>query len=123
MSDLIDRRAALDIINHELNGWLTDDERLHLEGIGIAIESLPSAPCWIPVTERLPEIDMSHQHHEDYLVQYDSGNMDVASLSNVVFWSDRITKPHWDCKVPFAEVVAWMPLPKPWEGEISNEKG
>ena len=42
MSDLISRQAALDIINAELNGWLTDDERLHLEGVGIGIECLPS---------------------------------------------------------------------------------
>ena len=41
-SDLIDRQAALDIINAELNGWLTDDERLHLEGVGTGIECLPA---------------------------------------------------------------------------------
>ena len=68
---------------------------------------------WIPVTERLPEIDMSYPHHEDYLVQYDSGNMDVASWSNVNrFWTDHVTEPHWNC-VQFAEVIAWMPLPQP----------
>ena len=42
MSDLISRQAALDIINAELNGWLTDDERLHLEGVGTGIECLPT---------------------------------------------------------------------------------
>lgn len=68
---------------------------------------------WIPVTKRLPEIDMSYPHHEDYLVQYDSGNMDVASWSNVNrFWTDHVTEPHWNC-VQFAEVIAWMPLPEP----------
>ena len=41
-SDLISRQAALDIINAELNGWLTDDERLHLEGVGTGIECLPA---------------------------------------------------------------------------------
>ena len=72
-------------------------------------------PAWIPVTDRLPEIDMSYPHHEDYLVQYDSGNMDVASWSNVNrFWTDHVTEPHWNC-VQFAEVIAWMPLPKPWK--------
>lgn len=72
---------------------------------------------WIPVTERLPEIDMSYPHHEDYLVQYDSGNMDVASWSNVNrFWTDHVTEPHWNC-VQFAEVIAWMPLPEPPEKE------
>lgn len=44
MSDLISRQAALDIIDSELNGWLADDERLylHLEGVGIRIECLPT---------------------------------------------------------------------------------
>lgn len=43
VGDTISRQAALDIINAELNGWLTDDERLHLERVGTAIELLPSA--------------------------------------------------------------------------------
>ena len=72
---------------------------------------------WIPCEERSPKIDMSYPHHDDYLVQYDSGNMDVASWSNVNrFWTDHVTEPYWNC-VQFAKVVAWMPLPKPWKGE------
>lgn len=72
---------------------------------------------WIPVTELLPAIDMSYPHHEDYLVQYDSGDMDVASWSNVNrFWTDHVTEPHWNC-VQFAEVIAWRELPEPWKGE------
>lgn len=42
MDDLISRQAALDIINSQFNGWLTDDERLHLEGVGIGIKCLPT---------------------------------------------------------------------------------
>lgn len=41
MNDPISKRAALDIIDSELNGWLTDDERLHIERVGMAIEDLP----------------------------------------------------------------------------------
>lgn len=40
--DLISRQAALDIIDSELNGWLTDDERLHIEGVAIGIACLPT---------------------------------------------------------------------------------
>ena len=40
--DLISRQAALDIIDLELNGWLTDDERLHLERVEDRIASLPT---------------------------------------------------------------------------------
>lgn len=70
---------------------------------------------WIPVTERLPEIDMSHPHHENYLVQYDSGGIDVASWSNVNrFWTNHVTEPYWNC-VQFAKVIAWMPLPESYK--------
>ena len=85
--------------------------------IGV-IDEQPSAqpePHWIPCSERLPEIDMSYPHYVCYLVQYDSGNMDVASWSNVnLFWTDHVTEPYWNC-VEFAEVVAWMPLPTPYQ--------
>ena len=83
----------------------------------VAIKELSSAPRWIPCEERTPKIDMSYPHHEDYLVQYESGDMDVASWSNVNrFWTDHVTEPYWNC-VQFAKVVAWMPLPEPWKGE------
>ena len=53
MNDLISRQAALDIIDAELSGWLTDGERLHLEGVGTGIECLPTIDPvkhgkWIP---------------------------------------------------------------------------
>lgn len=84
------------------------------------LAQLPSAPRWIPCKERLPKIDMSYPHHEDYLVQYDSGNMDVASWSNVNrFWTDHVTEPYWNC-VQFAKVIAWMPLPEPWKGDDND---
>lgn len=88
---------------------------LGLTAAEVEIEKLLSVqPKWISVTERLPEIDMSHPHHEDYLVQYDSGGIDVASWSNINrFWTDHVTEPHWNC-VQFAKVIAWMPLPEPY---------
>lgn len=57
MSDLIGRQAVLYIIDSELDGWLTDDERLHLEGVAMAIEKLPTVDHvkhgkWIPINER-----------------------------------------------------------------------
>lgn len=42
MSDLIYRQSVLDIINSELSGYMTEDSRLHLEGIGIGVEALPT---------------------------------------------------------------------------------
>lgn len=91
-----------------------------LLGLGI-ITYTDANSTWIPVSEGLPEIDMSHPHHENYLVQYDSGYMDVASWSNVNrFWTDHVTKPHWNC-AQFAEVIAWMPLPEQYKAESEGE--
>lgn len=76
---------------------------------------------WIPVTERLPEIDMTFPHSEWYLVQYEDGYMDVASWSNVNrFWTDLVTEPHWNC-AQFQTVVAWMSLPEPYRKEEAND--
>lgn len=105
MNDLIYRRDALDALEWKWAGKAAID----------AIKDLPSAQQWIPCSERLPEIDMSHPHHEDYLVQYDSGGIDVASWSNVNwFWTDHVTEPYWNC-VQFAKVIAWMPLPESYK--------
>ena len=59
--DLISRQAALDIIDSELNGWLTDDERLHLEGVAIGIECLPRIDA-VPVVRCK---DCKHVYLED----------------------------------------------------------
>lgn len=42
MNDLISRQAALDIIDSELNVWLTDEEWLRIEALGMLIEDLPA---------------------------------------------------------------------------------
>ena len=77
-------------------------------------------PRWISVSERVPEIDMHYPHSESYLVTYDSGSMDVATWSNVNRFSvEHVTKPYWN-KVQFCEVIAWMPLPKPYQ-EVNHE--
>lgn len=114
--DLISRQAAIDAIE----AYFGDLPIMGHYDMLQLIKKLPSAQPeqrWIPVTEMVPWIDMSYPHHEDYLVQYDSGDMDVASWSNVNrFWTDHVTEPHWNC-VQFAEVIAWRELPKPWKGE------
>lgn len=68
---------------------------------------------WIPVSERLPEKDGI------YLIctSWDYHNMDV------LIWADG-----WNCirhingkvdrknEIDLAEILAWMPLPEPYEG-------
>lgn len=57
---------------------------------------------WIPVSERLPEMS------EDILILLDDyKNMSVGHYD--------ITDGEWYADVPFYDVVAWMPLPKPYK--------
>ncbi len=116
----MNREEAIEILSDmraEYNLFGDEEEATRYHVLSWAIQEMKAAQQWIPISDRLPKIDMSYPHHEDYLVQYDSGYMDVASWSNVNrFWTDYVTEPYWNC-VQFAKVIAWMPLPKPWKGE------
>lgn len=84
------------------------------------INNLPSAQQWIPVKKRTPGIKMDHPHTDNYFVTYDSGDVGVAGWTNRnPFWRTAITSPYWKT-APHCEVIAWMPLPKPWEGETDG---
>lgn len=137
MNDPISKQAAIDALWKALFEYENKTEKQFLESDDFDIDDwidyrrfvqnmndidrqtildLPPASCWTSVSEKLPKIDMSYPHHKDYLVQYDSGDMDVASWSNVNrFQTDLVTEPYWNC-AQFAEVIAWMPLPEPYKG-------
>ena len=89
------------------------------------ILNLPSAPRWIPATERLPEED------KNVLVSVHFLGLDQKHKTG---WDDHI-KENWyvdiashidgywtsysdEYKVASNRhiIVAWMPLPKPWKG-------
>ena len=92
-----------------------------LTAVGIDLKKLPTVqpePPWIPVSERLPR-DMQ------YVL------LTVRRLNNAynprpfisvgyIGWNQH----HWwcahdgDCEISKVEVLAWMPLPKPFEGGI-----
>lgn len=69
---------------------------------------------WIPITERLPK-----KYIGEWLCCDKYGNIFILRYEN--------TTPNGDCvfcytdndgySVSVHDVVAWMPLPKPWEGE------
>ena len=66
---------------------------------------------WIPCSERLPK---AGEYIEDvakyYLVQNEYGDMLVARYTHGEYWEQIYqSKPIGD------EIVAWMPLPKPYE--------
>ena len=54
---------------------------------------------------------------EEYLVQYESGDMDIAEWTNTnPFWSDRTTDWHWNRVNQYDKVIAWHYLPEKYKG-------
>ena len=76
----------------------------------IIIKALEQEPRWIPVSERLPE------ETGTYLVtlEYKEHGTGITTL-----WFHGSFG--WDLRVADV-VVAWMPLPKPYEPKESEEK-
>ena len=67
---------------------------------------------WIPCSERLPKMK------EIVLITNDKGNVRCGQYRGVGFFSKNDGRPHWIWKGNTLEtVVAWMPLPKPYEVE------
>ena len=106
MNDLISRQAAIDAIK-DLEKWYYatyHEKRPTTMAVVDTLTNLPSAPQWIPVTERLPEKDGI------YIVCLDDGS---------VFEYDYISK-WWDdgaWQYCGKDVVAWLPLPDPYKEE------
>lgn len=69
---------------------------------------------WIPCSERLPV-----QEEKSYWICTDGGYQCQCRWTNINhFWTDLTTDWHWHIvDVPqYSKVVAWKPLPQPWEG-------
>lgn len=118
MSDLIDRQKALDGLEYEIK-YGAEIDRCGLDTAYDIIENLPSAEPelkWIPVTEALPKdtefvlltirrLDKSYNQTPFISVGYVSWNQSA-------WWCAH----DGDCDVHNVEVLAWMPLPEPWQG-------
>ena len=78
-------------------------------------------PRWIPVTERLPDIN-DHYTSDVCLVYCDNGAYAFAELEENIFGQVG-----WDCEredeyhESVGTVIAWMPLPEPYKGGEQNE--
>ena len=85
-----------------------------------AIEELPDRNVgkWIPVTERLPEIDEKHHCSKDVLVYLDGGYMAFSALEENIFgqtWFECERHPDVEEEM---KVTHWMPLPEPPKVDI-----
>ena len=115
--DYISRQAAINAI-----GNIPDyDDGMVFEALSHAIRDialLPSAQPeqqWIPCSERLPDIK-EHHVSEPCIVYCSNGAYAFAELEENIFGQVG-----WNCERDdeyhgaVGEVVAWMPLPEPYE--------
>jgi hypothetical protein len=81
------------------------------------IEKLPSVTQksgkWIPVSERLPK------ENKQVLIQYRTRYRDDVNLFDV---TSRADYNYWQGIGREIDVIAWMPLPTPYEPQESEEK-
>lgn len=112
--DLIKRQDAIDAIHKstEKYNYFMGMENYTDEDAIEAINTVPASQVisdveWIPVSERLPEKET------EVLVCSDTGNMEVCggSMSTEMPGEWIWYTSGWR----FGEVVAWMPLPKPYK--------
>ena len=109
MQRLIDANALVKFIDY---GHLNNpDEKLYSENdIREMIDMMPTIdtkPHWIPCSERLPEV------RQWVLCQCRAGIMDVLRLTADGSWY----KGYPNTEYMGGFVVAWMPLPEPYDGE------
>ena len=103
VEELISREAAIDAFAKELCGNARE-YAVGFNGAKKILENVPSAPRWIPVTERLPD------KNGRYLVtckQRGAWKVDW----DIWYMTPR---PGWLWE---KGITAWMPLPEPWRGE------
>lgn len=95
-----------------------------IENLEEIAKALEQEPRWIPISERFPEehyVENSYNDPSDcVLVQLDSGLMEVSR-----YWkhmNDKYNRNPWIDLDEYQTVVAWQPLPKPYEESEGNNE-
>lgn len=99
-----------------------DDEELAkaIEEVKKAnLELIAAEPHWIPCSEQLPP-----EENKTYWVCTDNGHQHECRWTNAnPFWTHLTTDWHWNIfDIPqYMKIVAWMELPKPYDGGEQDE--
>ena len=112
MNDLISRQDAI----NELYKINPSEDMLFVDAIVDMLENLPekSERKWIPVTEALPK------DNRQVLVYAQSTHFALAKYDEMreadgKYRKQWVTFDAWKPYYTIENVIAWMPLPKPWE--------
>lgn len=113
MDDTVYRQAAINAINSHF-GFNVEEE--YGSAVQEVINSLPPAklePRWTPVEDKPPKAGVRYQ------VTFESGEVGYADFRNKIFlWDGSVKENVWEIDRYYeddGEVIAWMPLPKPYE--------
>lgn len=115
MQRLIDADALIEAMTKFSNA--TGEDMTHGIFYAHIAPTIDAVPKWIPCSERLPEIK-GHYVSETCLVCLDNGAIGFSELQENIFGQVG-----WPCEreddyhEPLGDVIAWMPLPKPYEVE------
>ena len=109
MSDLIDRKAAIDLWERYRPYIAVKASEYDTE-----LKSLPSAQPeqrWIPCSERLPE------QFGNYLISIDGGEPDIGTINpnDPRGWSLCDANGFYWANNRALNIIAWMPLPEPYD--------
>ena len=128
---MIDEKKLIEEIEDRLGDWedaageyrrIGDEEgvaiyerrAVELKVVLKKIQKQPKVGEWIPCSERLPE------EEEPVLVQWEKYDryLNITTTYLDVMWLDDAEEKVFETinGVPNGKVVAWQPLPEPWEG-------
>ena len=125
-TDSISRQAVIDLMMQKWGENFSGDDAMQesIDAIREMSSVTPQEPRWIPVSERLPEIEEKDCHGN---ITFSKTVLTSQKYGNgfIYIGNDQYTTHNgggWLSEVPFddpdecCEVIAWMPLPSPYKG-------